>query len=704
MPTATELIAAYKAGGNKDLSTAQITGAVPLPTTSAPATIAPVAAVNTQPTKIATPVVSSAPASTSVTGVIKPAIDSANAALAEQQRQRSIALAQGQIKSQADMDAFTKQQQTSATKEQPLSPADQAAADVANTPDQGFKWAYQKDGTRTQIPLSASASQYGFSDTKPIAKVGFAPTGATPTETIPLDNGTSLAKLSDGTYGSFDAQGNYVGSVNETSYNNSKLTSNAYQLQQDESKRAELNTKIDQIINGTYPLSSDQQAQIDSIKKTYADLIAAQGKANTSYVGGVQVSSARSGGMEYSPTVAMGEVKNAIDQGEAKIASLNNELLGTVAKMNSAFRSDNMKMLNDAYKNYSDQIDKRQAEIDKIREASAKALNDARNYQLDVEKFQEKSYYDDLSAKLASDTLSLNEKKMLLDDKQFMAKLSEDKRHNLATELDNQQKNALKAAELSGANTSFSGDTPFAGMITRLSNLIPKNSRGEVVSNLADAANSKNWKLLLGQAQDQVEKNGVMGADATRILKAKTDLGQLNRMEQAIKAYKDKGGDMNLLSGTYAQIKTNLGLRYKDGELQTLATDLNNAFYDYRQNMTGAAFGAKESQQYGSVVPSTTDTYELALDKIKGAKNFTKGYLDSAYGSKIEGYKNLSDLADIQDKKELMTGGATDPTQALQNIVAKGGKDQIVHIQNTAKAQGINLTDAEILELYDPNK
>lgn len=672
MPTATELIAAYKAGGNKDLSTAQITGGAPLPTTAAPATIAPVAAVNVAPTKTAVPVISSAPASTAVTSTVKPALDSANAALAEQQRQRSIALAEGKIKSQADMDAFTKQQQTSATKETALSPADQAAADVANTPDNGFKWAYTKDGTRTQIPINSNATQYGFTDTKPIAKEGFAPSGATQTETVPLDNGTSLAKLSDGTYGSFDEQGNYVGSVNEASYNNSKLTSNSYKLQQDEAKRAELNTKIDQIINGTYPLTSDQQAQIDSVKKTYSDLISAQGVANKSYVGGVQVSSARSGGMEYSPTVAMGEVKNAIDQGEAKIASLNNELLGTIAKMNSAFRSDNMEELNTAYKNYSDQIDKRQAEIDKIREASAKALNDARNYNLEVEKFQEKAYYDELSAKLAQDTLSLNEKKALLEDARANASLSEEKRHNLATELDNQQKNALKAMELTGE--TFDPDTPFASTINSVARNVGRLDRGNFVKQIADSAKRKDWPTMLTDMKNAVN-DGLPAADRTKLNAHENSVAYLTNMENLLKQYKAAGGDTGFLVGTAQGIATKYGQTITDPRLIELQTQMNENFVRFRSEITGAAFSPAESKGYESLVPSANKNVDLNLSVINGARSYAQQQADAIYSQKMgkSGYENLAGLVDAEEKIQSYVNTATPEEQSkISQMVANG--------------------------------
>ena len=305
-------------------------------------------------TTVSTPVISASPATDLITTQIKPTLDTAQASITaaqQAQKERSIALANGTIKDQKGMTDFKAKQDAGSTPSTPLTPQDQAAQDIANTAEVGYKWAYQKDGTRVQIPVNANASQYGMFDEKHGMAPNTSPTGQTAVETVDQDDGGSVVKFGDGTYGGFGPGGDFRGMITQEQYGNAKLNSNIYQRNESQKKAIELQDKMDQIINGTYPLTPDQQAQIEGVKQQFQRLIDQQTTANQNYQGGVTVAQGLLGLSEYSPTIAMGNRKGAIDCGIAKSGDLNGKMLTTVSEMASAFGRENFEMRNDAYKN-----------------------------------------------------------------------------------------------------------------------------------------------------------------------------------------------------------------------------------------------------------------------------------------------------------------------------------------------------------------
>lgn len=606
----------------------------------------------TEPASSAVPVVSATIAKNLIQNEIKPALDNANTSLSlqqQRQRERSIALSRGEITDQSSMDAFKKKQEQSGQPEQQsqLTPEQE----ILNTPESGYKWAYQRDGTRVQIPINSFASNYGMFDVKPVVSQGMSPTGAGKTEDVPLDDGSSAAQFSDGTYGNFDAAGNFIGTISKSQYDNLKLNSNIFQKNKAQKSALEMQEKIDQIINGTYPLSPDQQAQIESAKQVFQRLIDQQTIANKNFEGGVTVAQTLSGMSEYSPLAAQGALKSAVDSGISKISELNSQLINAVTKMNIAFRSDNMEMLEKAYNMYNDYANKKQEEIDKITDRTISYEKDMRDYNLEVEKFQEKAYYDDLSAKLASDTLTLNEKKALMEDERARATLSETSRHNLAMELNAQEQNQLKAAELYGNPTA--GDTPFAATINIAKQFGSTNvQRKSIENSLSTAANSGDWKTFYTQLTNAADQK--VGAKAQGdIIDARKEIAQLSQIEQLVQQYQQMGGDMGYLKGTFDQVMTRFGQLAVDPQFKDIANQMNRAFMTYRQVMTGAAFGAKENAEYKSVYPGPDNTIDLNLSKVTSAKRYLETNIDAVYSSALgEGYENVKGLVALQDKHD----------------------------------------------------
>lgn len=126
--------------------------------------------------------------------------------------------------------------------------------------------------------------------------------------------------------------------------------------------------------------------------------------------------------------------------------------------------------------------------------------------------------------------------------------------------------------------------------------------------------------------------NGLKGAAATTFQQQTNSIGVLNDLKKAVQQYAAQGGNTNILKGTEDQIQTKIGKLMTDPKYASLAVQLNAAFQNYRLQMTGAAFGPKESAEYASILPSPGNTLDLNLAKLEGASN----YLNSSVSSSIK--------------------------------------------------------------------
>jgi len=236
---------------------------------------------------------------------------------------------------------------------------------IADTADVGYKFAYASDGTRTQIPINESATLYGMSDTNPTV----APTKPV-LATAELPSGTSVKQFNDGTYGMYDVNGKYVGAASSTQFRNAQ-------------NGQEVLDKLNQAVNGQFPLTSNQQAQIDSIKAVYSNLIKEQEKANANFTGGTTVAQNLYG--IGNTTMAQGAIKGVIDDGISKVADIQSRMNSDVAKMTSAFQSDNLQALKDAYNSYANNAKELQNNLDRVESQTAQIARDEKQQRAQAE-------------------------------------------------------------------------------------------------------------------------------------------------------------------------------------------------------------------------------------------------------------------------------------------------------------------------------
>lgn len=236
-----------------------------------------------------------------------------------------------------------------------------------------------------------------------------------------------------------------------------------------------------------------------------------------------------------------------------------------------------------------------------------------------------------------------------------------------------------------GADDPFgSGNVPFSSTIqTAAANASSVSGQKSANEQMAQLAQSGNYPALLTRMQ-QFARQGMTSATRNDTETAESQLGSLTDMAAALKAYQDAGGDMNILKGTADDIASKIGVLATDPKYKALAVQLKASFQKYRQNMTGAAFGAHESADYLSVYPSAGKDFNLNYATIDGLKNFYKENIDNAYSTQLgDGYDNLKDYV---DNGLTPTGSYLLKTEAdAKNKLIDLGK-QNPDIQNSASA------------------
>lgn len=142
--------------------------------------------------------------------------------------------------------------------------------------------------------------------------------------------------------------------------------------------------------------------------------------------------------------------------------------------------------------------------------------------------------------------------------------------------------------------------------------------------------------------------NGATGTQQDTLEGKQNTLDAINRIEQALNEYTNRGGDPSLLSeiefgknketGLYTEIKLKslerLG-RTLDPQLNEIANDIALAIVDYRRAVSGAAFTESEGRAYERIFPSVGNAPELNQTKINSIRTKLQADTDNFYKNRI---------------------------------------------------------------------
>lgn len=147
---------------------------------------------------------------------------------------------------------------------------------------------------------------------------------------------------------------------------------------------------LSQLQNGTMPLTPDQQNQINSLQGQFDRLRQQQQIANKNYESGMGQIELASGRSRYAPSIAQGNIANAVNVGIQKVADLDTKAAGAVAEMRQGFQDKNFALVKEMYESYNNFMKEKSNTIMKMKDAVDKEAKDLLDYnfkaqQMDME-------------------------------------------------------------------------------------------------------------------------------------------------------------------------------------------------------------------------------------------------------------------------------------------------------------------------------
>lgn len=245
--------------------------------------------------------------------------------------------------------------------------------------------------------------------------------------------------------------------------------------------------------------------------------------------------------------------------------------------------------------------------------------------------------------------------------------------------------NNLGGSSTSGGSISPQDALQYDSLVTTVSNLEPTVAGKEAVSlQLQGLLARQDYTSAYNQVANTVA-GSLTGETKTRFENARIDREVLSGLRGAIESFELAGGDTNLLKGSAEEINRKLG-RVTDPALASLAVQLQREFQTYRNTMTGAAFGPKESREYASVNPTAKKNLDLNLAVIDGAINQLDNRVDGTIRAKVPQATDIKKLSQPklnadQSRKKVNTVYSTGNQQVkstIESLLTAGQDEQSI--------------------------
>lgn len=178
---------------------------------------------------------------------------------------------------------------------------------------------------------------------------------------------------------------------------------------QSDAALADVQSKLNQAINGTLPLNQDQQDAINNIQMQYQDLISQQKVSNENYTKAVTRAGISAGRNMYAPEVELGNINAAVTAGVQEITKLTNQMNSAVTSARIAYENQDYDELNKQY----ELLDKaKQDRLDAVDKMTAKLTSQIQAVQTD--------FYNQQQDLRAQQTADLAQKKFEFDKQQAL--------------------------------------------------------------------------------------------------------------------------------------------------------------------------------------------------------------------------------------------------------------------------------------------
>jgi hypothetical protein len=165
-------------------------------------------------------------------------------------------------------------------------------------------------------------------------------------------DGTFSSNLDSDQLKKIDAQNNYA--PTPTADNTAQTAAYVQQKQAELDAQAQQNyndysNQLQQIANGSFPLTASQQSQVNALQQQFAQLLQQQQVANANYTGAVTTLGIRSGTSRYAPQIAQGDIQASINYGLSQVAKINTQASQALSALQQGFADNDFKLINAQY-------------------------------------------------------------------------------------------------------------------------------------------------------------------------------------------------------------------------------------------------------------------------------------------------------------------------------------------------------------------
>lgn len=364
------------------------------------------------------------------------------------------------------------------------------------------------------------------------------------------------------------------------------------------------NDTIQQIFAGTF-LTPSQQASVQATSATFDRIRTAQADANAKYQKLREQASFVGGQNVTDPNQYVAQKQAVIQSGLDKIAAIDAAADKALNELKESFADKNAKRANDAYSTLKDYLKEKNTLIQKSKDDALALEKDIRewNFKIDNEEYNrtqdtiknereaEKLADDLLTSASARETAVMNREKLAWDIKKI--------------------KSDISAANVGNDVIVGNGgqNVPYIKALQSATFGLPENQRVEAMGIIKSYLASGDFKSAQEYITRAATKNmpGTAQEDALRRLEA---LESLKDVKTELNKYVEKSGDTNLASGSMQKVLTKLG-NTTDPELVKIRTQITQSLQQYRNAVTGAAWGVQEDDEYRSIFPDISNTNKL---------------------------------------------------------------------------------------------
>lgn len=254
----------------------------------------------------------------------------------------------------------------------------------------------QQAGIQNYVGTAQQNAQLiGYVNNPPVSPqgaTGATTTGGSTTGTTTQGNTTQTSTTGNNTGGNStsttDANGNPI--QPNTGSPGDIYSAAITQVQKDISDALdERNQEVQQIMNGTFPLSAYQQQLMTSTQNQFSAIAQLQMTANKSYEGGVALAGNRLGTNLTSPQEYLAEQNQAVTDSLNKINNLDATAAKTLADLQQSFMDKDYTYINDSYTALEKTLSDKQAALSDLQKRTDDLFTSTRDYNQKADEFQQ---------------------------------------------------------------------------------------------------------------------------------------------------------------------------------------------------------------------------------------------------------------------------------------------------------------------------